>query len=232
MDKKQLIDTLMIAVDNALANLHTATIARITKVNATTVNCRPVINRLVNGQSIALPEFIEVPPLFFQGGSSYTAHPVAVGDYCLLIFTERCFDRWYNGQDFQPPLELRMHDYSDGIAIVGINPLGSALTIPTVIQQTGDTNFDGDHTHQGTMDRTGDSHVIGDYLIEGDLTVDGNIICTGNISAGSFSGLSGGTMNVSADLVTSGEVTASGVNLSTHTHSGVTSGPDNTGAPN
>src|SRR5699024_8744323 len=105
----------------ALANLHTIVVARVTVVHDTTVNCRPVINRVVNGESIALPEFIEVPPVFLQGGSSYTAHPIAPGNSCLLLITERCFDRWYAGSDFQPPLEMRMHDYSDGFALVGVN---------------------------------------------------------------------------------------------------------------
>jgi hypothetical protein len=186
MERKHLLDTLMVAIDNALANMHTATIAKVTAVGATTINCRPVTNRLVNGKSIALPEFIEVPPLFLQGGGSYTAHPIAVGDYCLLIFTERCFDRWYHGQDFQPPLELRMHDYSDGVAIVGLNPLAGAITIPTVIQQTGDTNQDGEYTHQGTMTRTGD------------LVITGNIVCTGSISA--TEQITAGTVSLSSHI--------------------------------
>lgn len=162
MEQKQLLDTLMIAVDNALANLHTATIARVTKVNATTIDCLPVTTRVVDGESIELPEFIEVPPLFMQGGGSHTAYPIAVDDYCLLIFTERCFDRWYDGQDQQPPLELRMHDYSDGIAIVGVNPLAGAIPIPTVIQTTGDSNHDGNSEQTGNVTRTGDTVQTGD----------------------------------------------------------------------
>jgi len=175
MDKKQLIDTLMSAVDNALANTHTTTIARVTKVNETTIDCRPITNRVVDGKSIALPEFIEVPILTLQGGGSYTAYPIAVSDYCLLIFTERCFDRWYGGQDFQPPLELRMHDYSDGIALVGVNPLADAITIPSVIQTSGDSNHDGNHIHNG------------DLTVNGDLVVDGDITATGDIVAGTVS---------------------------------------------
>ncbi len=129
-----------------------------------------------------------------QGGGSYTAHPIAVGDYCLLILTERCFDRWYSGSDFQDPAEFRMHDYSDGIAIVGINPTAGALTIPSVIQQTGDTNQDGNYTRQGSLVQ------IGDMTITGNLHVDGEITCTGDVVAGGISlrnhthpGDSGGT---------------------------------------
>lgn len=134
---RELVDTIMNAVSDAMANMHTSTIAKITKINPTTINCQPVINRVVNGESIELPEFIEVPPMFLQGGADYLAHPITVDDYCLLIFTERCFDNWYNGQDNQSPLEMRMHDYSDGFAFVGINPLSAAIIIPTETTMTG-----------------------------------------------------------------------------------------------
>lgn len=160
MENKELLDTLRAAIDGALSNLHTAIIARVTTVNASTINCQPVITRVVNGESVELPEFIEVPVLTMQGGGSYTAYPIAVDDYCLLILTERCFDRWYDGQDSQPPLELRMHDYSDGVAIVGLNPLSDAITIPL-----------------------GNTIIEGDLDLNGDLTVTGNITATGEITA-------------------------------------------------
>ena len=187
MKHYELIDILTQSIDTALANVHTVTIAKVTKVDATTINCRPVINRQVDGVSIALPEFVDVPPIFMQGGSSYTAYPIAIGDYCLLIFTERCFDRWYAGQDYQLPLELRMHDYSDGLALVGINPFAAALTIPTVIQQTGDTHQNGDYTHIGNMTRTGDLIQTGDINQTGILTVTGSASVTEGFDAAAIS---------------------------------------------
>ena len=110
-EKLQLTDIMADAIGEALSNLHTATIAKVTAVQEKTISVQPVINRAVDGKSITLPQFTKVPPLFMQGGGSYTAHPIAVGDYCLLILTERCFDRWYSGSDFQDPAEFRMHDY-------------------------------------------------------------------------------------------------------------------------
>jgi len=193
-EKLQLTDIMADAIGEVLSNLHTATIAKVMSVQAKTISVQPVINRVVDGMSIQLPQFTKVPPLFLQGGGSYTAHPIAIGDYCLLILTERCFDRWYDGADFQDPAEFRMHDYSDGIAIVGINPLAGALTIPDVIQQTGDTNQDGNYTRQGSLVQ------IGDMTITGHLHVYGEITCTGDVVAGGISlrshthpGDSGGT---------------------------------------
>ena len=202
-EKLRLTDIIADAIGEALSNLHTATIAKVTAVQAKTISVQPVINRVLDGKSIQLPEFTKVPPLFMQGGGSYTAHPIAVGDYCLLILTERCFDRWYSGSDFQDQAEFRMHDYSDGIAIVGINPQAGALTIPSVIQHTGDTNQDGDYTRQGSLVQ------IGDMTITGNLHVNGNITCTGKLTAAT--------------------ATIGGIDFGTHTHPGDSGGT--TGGP-
>jgi len=204
-EKKQLIDTIDIAIFNALANTHTSTIAKVVAVNATTIDVKPVINRAVDGLSLELTTFTKVPPLFMQGGSSYTAHPIAVGDYCLLILTERCFDRWYEGEDFRRPAEFRMHDYSDGIAIVGVNNRAGAITIPSVIQHTGDTNQDGNYTHQGDMTQTGNCTINGDLVVNGDITCTGRVTCA--------------------------NATIAGIDFASHVHGGVQAGADNSGGP-
>jgi hypothetical protein len=114
-----------------MSNVHTAAIARVQKVNTSTIDVKPVVNRVINGESIELPVFPEVLPLFLGGGSSYTSYPIAVGDYCLLIFSERCFDNWYAGNDFEPPLDKRMHDYSDAIALCGLKVASELTEIPS-----------------------------------------------------------------------------------------------------
>ena len=241
MEKLELVDVMMQAISHALADMHTATIAKVTGVNAKTINCRPVTNRMVDGVSVQLPEFVEVPVWVAQGGTSYTAYPIAVGDYCLLIFTERCFDRWYVGQDFQPPLEMRMHDYSDGIALVGLNPLSTAITIPTTIRQNGDMVHTGDYTHTGNLTRTGDTTLTGDYTQTGDMTVTGNVQINGNltvtgaiigasVAAGAYTGTGGGAMTMTVDLTTTGDLTAGTISLKNHTHP-VTTAPGTTGVP-
>lgn len=219
-ERYQLFDTFQLALQQALANLHTATVARVTSVGSTTINCRPVINRVVRGESIELPEFVDVPPVFMQGGGSYTAHPIAPGDYCLLIFTERCFDRWYDGRDFQPPAEFRMHDYSDGFALVGVNTRDGAITIPSVITHIGDAYQEGNYEHQGDRDQTGDYVQEGDYTQTGNLTregtseqtgdetVIGNSTVTGTMAAGQFSGTNGGAMQSDVPIETTDNVEA------------------------
>jgi len=241
VERETLTNILNIAVKQSLANLHTSLIAKVTAVNDSTINCKPVINRVVNDESIELPEFVEVPVITMQGGGSYTIHPIAVDDYCLLIISERCFDRWHSGQDYKDPLELRMHDYSDAIAIVGLNPLSSAITIPTETTENGNRTQIGEYTHTGDRTQTGDITLTGNYTqvgdmeITGDVLITGNLTVTGTIAAGNFTGIGGGTMTSTSSIETTGEMTASGVSLSSHTHdytwtSGA--GSSTTSAPN
>lgn len=160
-EKRELPDVMNDAILTALANTHTILIGRVEAVNATTIDVQPVIQRVVDGVNINLSLFKSVPPVFMQGGSSYDAHPIAAGDYCLLLINERCFDRWYAGDDGVPPLEFRMHDYSDGFALVGVNPASMAKTIPTTIERFGDSTVTGAWVHSGSYTLTGPLDVIG-----------------------------------------------------------------------
>ncbi|MBE0469602.1 MAG: hypothetical protein IBX55_08880 [Methyloprofundus sp.] len=194
-DKPQLVNSIQAALSNALANLHTSTIAQITAVNKTTIDCKPVINRVVNDVGYELPIFVDVPLITLQGAGSFIAMPYAVGDYCILFFTERCFDNWYDGQDFAPPAEYRMHDYSDAFALVGVNAKADSIANSDVIRISGDVLAEGNHVHTGN------------YTLTGDLTVNGNINCTGKLTVNSaiIGGIEFGTHTHSETGSTTGE---------------------------
>lgn len=214
---RQLVDIIQRAVKDALADTHTATVGRVVAVNEFTVDIQPVINAVYNGEDIVLPLFAEVPLINLQGGGSYLHMPVAVGDYALVFFTERSFDRWYAGTDEVRPPELRMHDYSDGFAIVGVNNQAGALQIPDVITMIGDALVQGDHDRQGDTMHTGDYILTGDMIINGNLMVNGNITCTGVLTV--------------PTIVASSGATIGGIPFGSHTHGGVTTGGGNTGGP-
>lgn len=188
-EKRELPDVMNDAILTALANTHTILIGRVEVVNAKTIDVQPVIQRVVDGVNISLPLFPSVPPVFMQGGSSYDAHPVTAGDYCLLLINERCFDRWYAGDDGVPPLEFRMHDYSDGFALVGVNPAAMAKTIPTTIERFGDSTVTGAWVHSGS------------YVLTGPLTVIGNTDSS-TYSVGGTAGWSGSFATGDARTVT------------------------------
>lgn len=200
-------------MDEAFANLHTATIGKVTAVNEKTVNVKPMVMRVVDGVPTELPEFLDVPPVFLRGGASYEAMPITVGDYALLIFTERCFDSWYSGKGMQPPADYRMHDYSDGFAVIGISPLGSAITIPNKVRRNGDAYITGDYEHEG------------DYVITGNVTINGTLSVTGDGDAGDVN-ITGRNLRL-----TGGEISADTIDLKQHVHNGVQPGGGNTGNP-
>lgn len=187
---EELHDTIGLGVEFALADVHTIVVAKITSVNDKTISCVPVINRVVKGNSKQLPEFIEVPPVILQGGDSYIAEPIAAGDYCLVLISERCYDAWYAGSDFVSPLEMRMHDYSDGFALCGVNPQATAITIPKKNRMM-----------KGDTDHEGDLNLTGNVTISGNLTVGGDINCAGRltVAAATIGGIDFGTHTHSGD---------------------------------
>lgn len=160
-EKQELTDVLNDSVMTALANTHTIVVAKVVTVSSTTIDVQPVIQRVVDGEAIDLPVFPNVPPIFMSGGENYDAHPITVGDYCLLLVSERSFDRWYDGADNVPPIEQRMHDYSDCFALVGIAPASAARLIPTTIERKGDSTVTGNWVHAGNYTLTGNMIVIG-----------------------------------------------------------------------
>ena len=181
---EELHDTIGLGVEFALADVHTIVVAKITSVNDKTISCVPVINRVVKGNSKQLPEFIEVPPVMLQGGDSYIAEPIAAGDYCLVLISERCYDAWYAGSDFVSPLEMRMHDYSDGFALCGVNPQATAISIPKRNRMM-----------KGDTDHEGDLNLTGNVSITGNLSVSGDINCAGRltVAAATIGGIDFGT---------------------------------------
>jgi hypothetical protein len=245
--EERLVEVIQGLINDALENVHTATIGRVEAVNSSTVDLRPVISRKVRGEKRNLPLLKDVPVLTLQGGSSYTQPPIAVGDYLLVCIMERCFDRWWDGQDFQIPVEDRMHDYSDAVALPGLNPLQSAIQIPDIWTEIGDRYQEGDwelqgdytqtgnYTHTGQYDQDGDQYQAGYREQEGDQKVIGNVevtlnvtvagaVTAGSVAAGSFSGKGGNPMTSDVNFETTKKVIADSdvesgtISLINHTH--------------
>ena len=227
--KPTLESTILNSIRGSLVDTHTTLIAKITKINQKTIDCKPVISRLVNDKTVDLPVFIEVPIINFLGGSSSIQMPLAVGDYAVLFVVERCFDEWYSGNDFKPPLEARIHDYSDCIALVGLKNMQGELDIPTVITMLGDTYQEGDYIHLGNRTQTGDYTLTGDFTINGQTIKNGNLTVNGNITINGGGG--GGAINATGCTInlSGGDVIADGISLKNHKHGGVQSGGSLTG---
>lgn len=87
--------------------------------------CQPTIQaRYVDPEGdlhwVDLPQLQDVPICFPAGGGFIVTVPLTTGDEVLVVFASRCIDSWWqSGGYFNLPLELRMHDLSDGFAIPG-----------------------------------------------------------------------------------------------------------------
>ncbi|HEN3287560.1 TPA: Gp138 family membrane-puncturing spike protein [Yersinia enterocolitica] len=200
---EELHDTIGAGVDFALADVHTIVVAKITSVNDKTIGCKPVINRVVKGDGHQLPEFIEVPPVILQGGDSYIAEPIAAGDYCLVLISERCYDAWYAGSDFVPPLEMRMHDYSDGFALCGVNPLSTAISIPKINRMMmGNTDHEGDLVLTGNITQSSGITTLESCVVHGQMQYDSLLTDGQSGVSGSFRSDDGKTITVTNGIIT------------------------------
>jgi len=91
---------------------------------AMTVSVQPTVKGQVqdengNTTSVNLPLLVDVPVIFLCGGGFILTYPIKEGDECLVIFASRCIDGWWQSGDVGAAPDERMHDLSDGFAIVG-----------------------------------------------------------------------------------------------------------------
>ena len=63
-----------------------------------------------------VPALLMDVPVFFPGGLVFDVNP---GDECLVVFADSCIDAWFQNGGVSNPISARMHDYSDGFALVG-----------------------------------------------------------------------------------------------------------------
>lgn len=74
------------------------------------------------------PVLVQCPVFVMTGGGSYITMPVSSGDTCLVLFNDRDIDSWFLTGAITTPASQRMHDLSDGMAIVGFRCLDNVLT--------------------------------------------------------------------------------------------------------
>lgn len=77
------------------------------------------------------------PVFTLQGGGIGVVNPISVGDECMVVFSDRCIDAWFdNGQPVPLP-SLRLHDINDGFVLVGLNSLKNKLLTPLLTDEGG-----------------------------------------------------------------------------------------------
>lgn len=221
-----LSESISAMIDGSLADVNTAIVGVIQSFNPATqtATVQPAINRkdTDTGEDVKYPLLLDVPVVCPSGGDYYLTFPVKSGDDCLIVFSQKNIDSWFESGEIKQEAEARRHDLSDAIAIVGLKNQAKSI-------QNWNMNGAELRSKDGqTVIHLEDNNIklsIGATAIE--LTPAGISFTVGGMS---FSMGAGGTTS-NMDINTSGDVIASGKSLTNHAHGGVQSGPSNTGIP-
>lgn len=124
------VDAIRVAIRTALLNVHTAmpgVVEAFDKVSQTATVQPALQSEYVDLGMLTLPLIPKVPVLFLGGGGYVQTFPVVKGDECLLVFSERAFDNWFQAGGVRAPSDDRTHDLTDAFALVGFRSLANAL---------------------------------------------------------------------------------------------------------
>lgn len=256
MDRRErftdsMTEGVLAALQGHQATIWTALPGIVRKVDMTamTVEVEPAIQCLVTNQDDS-QEWVSIPvcadvPIAFPGGGGFTlTFPIAVGDEALIVFSSRCIDAWWQSgaQDSaQPQAELRMHDLSDGFAIIGPRSQPRVLS-PVPSTDGAELRNDArsafvriDGSANVTVQTSGNVQVTAGGDLTADITGDASVVAgTASVIASTIA-LTGdvtinGNLHVTGTSLLDGAVTNSGKNIGGgHTHSGVATGGGHTG---
>jgi hypothetical protein len=219
MDPRQRVDDLSVAVGMAVrkkqAQMWTALPAIIQSVDFVkmTVEARPSVQGTAVDPktgvitNVNMPLLVDCPIVFPSAGGVSLTLPIAPGDECLIVFASRCIDAWWQNGGTQPPMLNRMHDLSDGFCLPGVKSKPRALT--TYSATTAQLRSDDGSTYV-------------------EIDPAGGIV---NIVAPGGCKITTPELYVTGDITTGSGSTFNGIAFDSHTHSGVTAGSDETGAP-
>lgn len=93
-----------------------------------TADVRLMIQRVFQGKATEYPLLPAVPVFTLTGGVGRVSCPIAPGDPCIVLFNDRDLDSWWLSGQALPPNSARSHDFSDGLALVGVRPKSQALS--------------------------------------------------------------------------------------------------------
>ncbi|NTG86213.1 hypothetical protein G6L15_08645 [Agrobacterium rhizogenes] len=94
---------------------------------------QPAIKSIVRNpdgttKAVDLPVLTSVPMQFPNGGGASLTFPVKAGDEAMVVFSARPLDAWQQSGGTQTQIDARMHDLSDGMAMMGFRSKPRALS--------------------------------------------------------------------------------------------------------
>lgn len=237
MDRRERLDdpeeSLRMAMEDKQAEIWTALPGVVASVDlaAQTVAVQPAIQGSVSApdgsvQNVNLPLLVDVPIVWPRAGGFALTFPIKAGDEVLVVFASRCIDSWWQSGGVGQAAEVRMHDLSDGFAIL------APTSQPKKLNGVSDANVQlRDEAGTTFLEITpdGKARLVAASQIDIEaptINLNGNINTAGSGGTGAF--------NLAGNLVhTGGSITSLGKKIDgTHTHGGVRTGGGKTSVPN
>lgn len=115
--------------NNMISSMHTCMPATIISFDAEEckASIQPSLNRAYLSGELPYPVIENVPVMFPRAGDFFLTYPLANGDPCLVIFSERSLDLWKSVGGQLTPDDPRKFDISDAIIIPGLYSFNQKL---------------------------------------------------------------------------------------------------------
>ena len=120
------------AKTNAMMDVRVSMPARIVSFDPATKTASVEIGlKMVNADDSQseYPPLVDCPCLFTRGGGFHLVHPYKAGDKGIVLFSDRCFDGWFQAGQVAPPMDFRVHSMSDAYFIGGADCLDNVSPI-------------------------------------------------------------------------------------------------------
>lgn len=255
-DQNEMLDQ---AVGSRLAMVWTALPGIVQSFDPAAMTCevQPAIQGKVRSEDgsislVNLPLLLDCPVVFPHGGGCTMTFPIKPGDECLVVFSARAIDLWWQSGGVQPPVEVRMHDLSDGFVLPGC--FSQPKVLPSVSTEAVQMRSDDGQAYFELNPTSHDFNLItpGNFTAQvksftvncetfalncQTMTVGASvsiamtapqIALNGQITAG---GSGGAAAAFTGSINASGDVTSGSISLQEHVHGGVLAGGADTGQP-
>lgn len=74
------------------------------------------------------PVLMDCPIIVLGGGTAHLTMPIKAGDTCMILFNDRDLDKWFSSGQVAPVNTNRLHSFSDGVALIGLNSLSTSIS--------------------------------------------------------------------------------------------------------
>lgn len=242
--------SLQLMLSGTQAKLWTAMPGVVSEVNLgdQTLSVQPAIQGVITSKdgtqtTVNLPLLVDVPIVWPRAGGFSLTFPIQAGDEVLVVFSSRCIDTWWENGGVGVQAEARMHDLSDGFAILA--PTSQPKKISGVSTDSVQLRNDNGDAYV-EINTSGNVRIVSGSEV--DISAPNvNINCTdADVTASGDAKINGDTVEVigstqidltapniivTGSMDITGGVSIDGIPFDTHRHTGVQSGPSLTGGP-